>query len=51
MTNALQWPGYAAFHAAKKAAREAGQPEPTREAFAATLPRHIPLLTPLQQAD
>lgn len=51
MNHIVQWPGYAAFHAAKKAARMADRPEPTRDEFAATLPRHIPLLTPLQQAD
>ena len=44
------WPGYRAFHAAKKAAREVGRPEPTRSEFAATQPRHIPVLTRIQQA-
>ncbi len=47
---AIYWQGYAAFHAARKAARDAGRPEPTRAEFAAAQPRHIPLLTPIQQA-
>lgn len=44
------WTGYAAFHAAKKAARAAGQPEPSRSDYLATQPRLFPLLTRIQQA-
>jgi len=35
MTASCTWQGYGAFHAAKKAAREAGLPEPTRAEFLA----------------
>ena len=44
------WTGYAGFHAAKKAVREAGRPEPTRLEYVAAQPRLIPLLTRIQQA-
>ena len=44
------WTGYAAYHTAKKNAREAGRPEPTRVEFLATQPRKLPPLTWLQQA-
>lgn len=44
------WTGYAGFHAAKKAAREAGRPEPTRFDYVAAQPRLYPLLNRIQQA-